>query len=96
MQPKHKNPKPHHILVAIITTGGTIPGEGFDEVPQNQPIKVRLEHASKELAITNTDGWIATIAGRELNTAQNYVENGLEGNVEINWGPREGGGGCIR
>lgn len=96
MQPdQNKDPKPHHIFVAVITTAGTFPGHGFDEVPQNQPLKVELAHAAKELGITNTTGWIATVGGRELNVVQSYAENQLAGTVEINWGPREGGGGCL-
>lgn len=94
MEPDQKTPKPNHLLVAVITTAGTFPAEGFDEVPENQPVKVQLQHAAKKLGVTTTDGWIATVDGRELNVAQNYVENSLKGTVEINWGPREGGGGC--
>lgn len=94
MKPDQPSPKPHHILVAVITTAGTFPETGFDEVPENQPVKVELDHASKKLGIANTNGWIATVSGRELNVAQNYVENNLKGTVEIHWGPREGGGGC--
>jgi hypothetical protein len=92
MQDDPKQPK-NHILVAVITTAGTFPAQGFDEVPVNQPVKIELAAAARELGITSTNGWIATIAGRELNTDQNYIENGLKGTVEINWGPREGGGG---
>ena len=94
MQHEKKDPKPNHILVAVITTAGTFPEQGFDEVPENQPVKVELEHAAKKLGITNTSSWIATVSGRQLDVAQNYVENSLKGTVEINWGPREGGGGC--
>ena len=94
MQPDQKHPKPHHLFAAVITTAGTFPAEGFDEVPENQPVKVELEHATKKLGITNTTGWIATVGGRELNVAKSYVDSDLKGTVEINWGPREGGGGC--
>jgi hypothetical protein len=94
MLAEKRDPKPHHILVAVITTAGTFPDQGFDEVPENQPVKVELEHAARKLGITNTNGWIATVGGRELNVAQDYVANSLKGTVEINWGPREGGGGC--
>lgn len=94
MEPDQKTPKPNHLFVAVITTAGTFPAEGFDEVPENQPVKVQLQHAAKKLSMTTTDGWIATVDGRELNVAQNYGENSLKGTVEIHWGPREGGGGC--
>lgn len=95
-QGHQQSPKPNHLFVAVITTAGTFPSEGFDEVPENQPVKVALGQASKSLGITSTNGWIATVGGRELNINQSYVENNLTGNVEINWGPREGGGGCWR
>jgi hypothetical protein len=88
-----KNPKPNHILVAVVTTAGTYPAEGFDDVPINQPVKVILQHASKELGITNTTDWIAVVAGRELEIERDYVANNLTGEVSINWGPRETGGG---
>ena len=94
MKPDQPVPKPHHLLVAIITTAGTFPETGFEEVPENQPVKVELDQASKKLGIADKNGWIATVGGRELNISQSYVENHLTGTVEIQWGPREGGGGC--
>ncbi len=91
-----QDPKPHHLLVAIVTTAGSFPAEGFDEVPDNQPIKVELESAAKQLKITNTSAWIATVGGRELNVDQSYAANQLAGKVDINYGPRETGGGGRR
>ena len=95
MKPEHDHPKPPHVFVAVITTAGSYPPEGFDEVPDHQPVKVILAQASSRLGISNTEGWVASVGGRELNTQQNYVENQLAGAVEIHWGPREGGGGYI-
>ena len=81
-QGHQESPKPNHLFVAVITTAGTFPAEGFDEVPENQPVKVELDKAAKKLGIANTNGWIATVDGRELNISQSYVENSLEGTVE--------------
>jgi len=88
-----QDPKSNHLLVAVLTTAGSFPADGFDEVPDQQPIKIELSRAARELKITNTDGWIATAGGRELNLEQSYVANQLSGKVEINYGPRETGGG---
>lgn len=91
---KDRPPKPNHILVAVVTTAGAYPNEGFDEVPINQPIKVQLHQAAKELGIPGTDTWIAVVGGRELDLSQSYKDAGLTGEVTISWGPRETGGGC--
>ena len=85
--------QPQHIEVAVVTTSGTWPEKGFDSVPIHQPIKVELQQAAKELKIADTTGWVATVKGRELNIEQSYIENQLSGQVEIDYGPREGGGG---
>lgn len=85
--------EPQHIEIAVITTSGTWPEEGFDSVPIHQPIKVQLQHAVKKLKIADTTGWVAKVGNRELNIEQNYLENQLSGQVEIDYGPREGGGG---
>ncbi len=88
-----QDPKPNHLLVAVLTTAGSFPADGFEELPEQQPIKVELDRAAKQLTITNTTGWIATFSGRELNVDQSYIANQLTGKVEINYGPRETGGG---
>jgi hypothetical protein len=90
---QQSKPLPQHIEVAIVTTSGTWPEEGFDSVPIHQPIKVQLQQAAKKLKIADTTGWVATVGGRELNIEQNYLENQLSGQVQIDYGPREGGGG---
>lgn len=85
--------KPHHLLVAIVTTSGSYPDDGFDEVPEQQPIKVELDRAAHKLHITNTTDWVATVGGNELKIDQSYAANQLHGKVEISYGPRETGGG---
>jgi hypothetical protein len=90
---QHSKALPQHTEVAVITTSGTWPEEGFDSVPIHQPIRIELQRAVKELRIADTTGWVAKVGSHELNVDQNYVENNLSGKVEIDYGPREGGGG---
>ena len=90
---QHSKAKPQHIDVAVITTSGTWPGIGFETVPIHQPLKVELLHAVKELGIIDTTNWVAKVGNRELNIEQSYEQNNLSGQVEIDYGPREGGGG---
>ncbi len=46
---------------------------------------------------SRTAGWIATVADatgkRQIDPGKSYLENKLAGEVEIDWGPSEGGGG---
>jgi hypothetical protein len=85
--------KPQHISVAVITTSGTWPETGLESVPIHQHVKVQLHRAVKELKITDTTNWIAKVGNQELNVEQSYEQNNLSGQVEIDYGPREGGGG---
>src|SRR5690348_6964299 len=90
---QHSKIKPQHIDVAVVTTSGTWPEAGFENVPIHQPIKVQLQRAVKELKITDTTNWIAKVGNKELDVEQSYERNNLTGQVEIDYGPREGGGG---
>jgi hypothetical protein len=85
--------KPNHLTVAVITTAGTFPTDGFNSVPLNEPIHVEIEKADKALRITNTTGWVAKVGGKEIDINQTYRQVGLSGQVEIDWGKPEGGGG---
>lgn len=85
------------IEVSISTTSGFYPTEGFNAVPEKQPIQHELDKAKHELHIKDVKGWIATVVTpggkRTLDPAKSYAENGLAGKAEIDWGPSEGGGG---
>lgn len=85
--------KPNHLEVAVVTTSGTWPNQGFDTVPINQPVKIELQRAVRELKIKDTSNWVARVGTREINPEQSYADQGLSGKVEIDYGPREGGGG---
>lgn len=85
------------VEVSISTTAGFYPAEGFDQVPAHQKVEVQLKKAQKVLKINDTSGWVASVitsSGKEqLDPEKSYLENGLSGRVEIDWGPSEGGGG---
>lgn len=90
-----QKPQPEpHVQVQVVTTSGKYPEGGFDEVPANQKVRIQLDKAAKHLHIADTTGWLAMIGDRELNVDLSYRENGLTGKVIIDYGPREGGGGC--
>ena len=81
------------VAVAIATTSGFYPETGFIPVPANQKIEVDLLKAAKALNLTDTSNWVAKVGGRTIVPSQSYAENQLSGEVEVDWGPREGGGG---
>lgn len=85
--------KEHFLKVRVITTSGSFPKEGFERVPANQPIKILLHEAAKVLKIADTSGWVARSGDHELDISQNYLDNGLSGEIVIDYGPREAGGG---
>lgn len=89
---------PHEFVeVSISTTSGFFPAEGFNRVRPEEKVEIELEKARKELKIKDTAGWVATVTGpagkRVIDPAKTYLQNGLSGKVEIDWGPSEGGGG---
>jgi hypothetical protein len=85
------------VEVSISTTAGFFPVEGFNHVPAHQKVEIELEKAKRELKIVDTVGWIATVtepSGKHvIDPGKNYLDNGLNGKLEIDWGPSEGGGG---
>lgn len=89
----HENKHGQYIDVAISTTSGFFPATGFERLSFHQKVEVQLGKAVKTLNLTDTTGWIATVDKRTINPQQSYEENDLHGEVEIDWGPTEGGGG---
>ena len=90
-----QKPQPEsHVQVQVVTTSGKYPEQGSDEVPANQKVRLQLEKAAKKLHIADTNGWVAMVGDRELNVDESYRDNGLTGKIVIDYGPREGGGGC--
>ncbi len=85
------------VEVSISTTAGFYPAEGYDQVPVDDKVELQLEKAARDLDIKPTSDWIANVNGpeglREIDPMKTYMENRLSGQVDIDWGPKEGGGG---
>lgn len=82
--------------VAVVTTSGTYPESGFDKTPSHQKVSVQLSKAARELNLASTDGWVARAGGNEIDPTKSYLDNGISGEILIDWGPRQGGGGAVR
>jgi hypothetical protein len=86
---------PKHIDVAVTTTSGFFPQEGFERLPIDQPVKHQLARAAQFLHLTNTTNWIAKIGDTKIDVEKSYAGNGLSGQVNISYGPAHGGGGAL-
>lgn len=53
-----------------------------------------LADAARKLHITDAETWIVTVAGRDVNPTLTFAQAGLLGEVALEWGAREGGGGA--
>lgn len=82
------------IEVAISTTSGFYPDVGYERVPVHQKVEVELHRAAKALELVDTAGWVVSVNKSPIDPSRSYEGNGLEGQVDIDWGPREGGGGA--
>jgi hypothetical protein len=89
-----KDAHPDKVRVTVVTTAGTFPAEGAKRYPASTPIASVLTDAARKLHIADTETWIVTVAGRDVNPALTFTQAGLSGDVALEWGPREGGGGA--
>jgi hypothetical protein len=90
---KHNGHGENFVQVAVVTTSGAYPSEGYEKVPANQKVKIFLAEAARELKIANISNWIARVGNKEINPELSYEDNGLTGEIDIDFGPRESGGG---
>lgn len=90
---KPTQPKENFVQVAVVTTSGSYPEKGFERTPEHQKIKVILEKTIRELKIADSTGWVSIVGETEVNVDASYIDQGLQGEIEIDYGPREGGGG---
>ena len=81
------------VEVAVVTTSGSYPTEGFSKVPVHQKIRVFLAEAARELKLTDVSNWVVRVNNDEIDPEKSYEENDLSGEIDIDFGPREGGGG---
>jgi hypothetical protein len=85
----------NHLNVQVITPSGIFPDdEKWRQVRADETVGDLLDRAAKKLKLTNVTDWVAFVGTKELNVGQSFADNGLSGNVEIEWHKREGGGGA--
>ena len=82
------------VLVTVFTTSGTFPAQGALRVNTDQLISRVLERAAKKLKLTDTTGWVVQVGGNDVNADQTFEQAGFTVEVDLEWGPREGGGGA--
>jgi len=85
--------RPEFLLVSVFTTAGVFPAEGALRVTPDILVSAVLARAAKKLGLTDTTDWVVTVDGRDINPVATFAQNALSGAVELNWSPREGGGG---
>lgn len=94
---EHIVSRPHHgadkLLVTVMTLSGVFPAEGGLRVESNELISTVLDKAAKKLGLTDTTDWVVSVAGNDINATLTFEQAGLTGTVELDWMPREGGGG---
>lgn len=83
----------HHILVAVQTTSGRWPEQGFEGVAGKEPVEAVLNRARHQLDLVGVIDWIAIVGDKTLDVHQSFATNGLTGQVLIQYGPPAGGGG---
>jgi len=82
------------IEVVVLTTSGSYPEQGADQVNANQKVDVILKKAATALDLTDTSGWLVRDGDQPVNPDASFAAQGLHGTVELDWGPEEGGGGA--
>lgn len=82
------------VFVTVFTTSGTYPAQGAVKVDASEPISTVLARAAKKLKLTDTTGWVVQVGGNDINPALSFAQAGLSGDVDLEWGAREGGGGA--
>jgi hypothetical protein len=91
---EEKHMSEQHLQAAVVTTSGRWPTSGFEAVNDHQKVRQILEEATRQLQLAGTQDWIATVGAKVLNPDDSFLANGFTtGNVVIDFGPRQGGGG---
>ena len=91
-RPVHEHPDT--VAVTILTTSGTYPAEGAVRVPSTTMVAQVLSRAASKLELTETSTWISTVGGRDIDRNLTFQQLNLSGDVKVDWGPPEGGGGA--
>jgi hypothetical protein len=89
-----RRPGNEKIAVAVFTTSGTYPAQGVVRVKTSVVITTMLDKAARALRLADTNNWVVTVDGKDVNASLTFEQAGFHGEVELEWGPREGGGGA--
>lgn len=82
------------VAVEVYTTSGAYPSKGPELVKITEIVGEILSKAGNILKLMDTKDWKAEVDGREIDPSKSFEANELKGTFTIQWGPREGGGGC--
>ena len=90
-----KKEHPDKLLVVVVMTAGVYPAEGAARYPATTPISAVLADAKAKLHITTVPpDWVVMVNNADVNPNQSFEQAHLSGEVKLEWGPREGGGGA--
>lgn len=83
--------------VAVHTPSGIYPNDDdYHRAESGDKINHILKKTAKHLQLTDTSNWVVYGPdGNELDPNKTYADYNLKCVVEIEWQPREGGGGCM-
>ncbi|MDO8776893.1 MAG: hypothetical protein Q7K57_50925 [Burkholderiaceae bacterium] len=93
MDKEAQKPEKHKINVRVITSSGHYPEHGHEKVPLTELVKDILGRAATSLGIVDTAQWVANVNGAPIDVSKTYEQLGLHGEVKIDYGRSEGGGG---
>lgn len=83
----------HEINVRVITSSGHYPERGHEKVPLTELVKDILARAAASLGIVDTAQWVANVNSAPVDVSKTYDQLDLHGEVKIDYGRSEGGGG---
>lgn len=84
-----------NINVRVHTTSGNYPAHGHEKVPAAEQVQEILNRAASELELVGTTDWIVRIGEKVVPASSTYEQLGEHGEVKLDWGANEGGGGHI-
>lgn len=83
------------VAVSVITPSGIFPGEEtLLRQPAEAAVKVALGLAATALKIPDTKDWVVRIGERHIDPQESYKKLGLRCLIDIEYHPKEGGGGA--
>jgi hypothetical protein len=91
----HEKDKVKTINVRVHTTSGNYPAQGQEKVPVTEPVQEILSRAASKLELVGTTDWIVRIGDKVVPASSTYQQLDQHGDVKLDWGANEGGGGRI-